>query len=62
MMTILRAFLIIAAPITALFVSRDALNFGIIETLIAVVLIALFCLALAFWRWRPPGEQRGGTI
>ena len=47
MLTVLRAFLIIAAPITALFVSRDALNFGVIETLVAVILIAAFCR-----RWR----------
>jgi len=54
MMTVLRIFLIIAAPVTAAFVPRDALNFGIIETLVAVILIAAFCLVVAFWRLRPP--------
>jgi hypothetical protein len=34
-----------AAPITALFISRDALNFGIVEMLVAATLIA----ALASW-------------
>jgi hypothetical protein len=48
MMILLRVLLFIAAPITALFVSRDALNFGVMQTLIAVILIAAFCLAVAF--------------
>jgi hypothetical protein len=50
MAIVLRVLLFIAAPITALFVSRDALNFGVIEALIAVILIAAFCLVVAFWR------------
>ena len=52
MTAILRVLLLIAAPIPALFVSRDALNFGVIQTLIAVILIAAFCLAVAFWKLR----------
>jgi hypothetical protein len=58
MMMIVRALLIIAAPITALFVSRDALNFGIIETFVAVILIAAFCLLVAVWKLWAPGRQR----
>ena len=59
MTIVLRVLLFIAAPITALFVSRDALNFGVIEALVAVILIAAFCLVLAFWKLRPPlGGQR----
>jgi hypothetical protein len=42
---ILRVILVRAAPITALFISRDALNFGIVEMLVAATLIA----ALASW-------------
>jgi hypothetical protein len=60
MMVILRVLLFVAAPITALFVSRDALNFGVMQTLIAVILIAAFCLGMAFWSLRPPRGQRGG--
>jgi hypothetical protein len=52
MMVILRVLLLIAAPITALFVSRDALNFGVMQTFIAVILIAAFCLAVAIWKLR----------
>lgn len=46
---IVRLLLFMAAPIAALFVSRDALNFGVIETLVAIMLIALFVLAAAIW-------------
>ena len=60
MTIILRVLLFIAAPITALFISRDALNFGVIQTLIAIILIAALCLAVAFWRLRPPRGQRLG--
>jgi Tfp pilus assembly protein PilV len=49
---IVRLLLLLAAPIAALFVSRDALNFGVIETLIAIVLIALVVLAAALWTLR----------
>ena len=49
---IVRLLLLLAAPIAALFVSREALNFGVIETLIAIVMIALFVLAAALWTLR----------
>jgi len=60
MTIVLRALLFIAASITALFVSRDALNFSVIEALVAVMLIAALCLAAAFWKLRPPfgGQHR----
>ena len=44
---IIRCLLLLAAPIAALFVSRDALNFGVFEMLVAVVLIVGFVLAAA---------------
>lgn len=49
---IIRCVLFLAAPIAALFVSRDALNFGIVETLVAVIVIAGFALAAAAWTLR----------
>jgi hypothetical protein len=61
MTLILRILLIIAAPITALVVSRDAINFGIIETLIAIILIALLALLAGFWTLRPPGRRSGAN-
>jgi hypothetical protein len=36
---IFRIFFILAAPIAALMVSRDALNFGVIQTMVATILI-----------------------
>jgi hypothetical protein len=51
---ILRVVLVLAAPIAALFVSRDALNFGIVETLVAVTLIAGFAVLAAVWSLRRP--------
>ena len=51
---IIRCLLVLAAPIAALFVSRDALNFGIIEMLVAVMLIVLAVLAAAAWTLRKP--------
>ena len=49
---IIRVLLFLTAPVAALFVSRDALNFSVIETLIAIMLIALFVLAAAVWTAR----------
>jgi len=57
---IIRAVLFVAGPIAAMFVSRDALNFGVVETLVAVVLIVGLALAAAAWtlRKRPEAGQR----
>jgi hypothetical protein len=49
---IIRALLFLAAPVATLFVSRDALNFGVIETLVAIMLISLLVLAAATWASR----------
>ena len=49
---IIRALLFLAAPIATLFASRDALNFGVIETLVAIMLISLLVLAAATWASR----------
>jgi hypothetical protein len=49
---IVRCLLFLAAPIAALFVSRDALNFGIFEMLVAIILIVGFVLAVAAWTLR----------
>ncbi|WP_445217064.1 hypothetical protein ACKWRH_33880 [Bradyrhizobium sp. Pa8] len=47
---IVRILFVIAAPITALFVARgDALNFGLIQTFVAVLLVTgLVGLAAAY--------------
>jgi hypothetical protein len=46
---IVRILFILAAPITALLVSRDALNFGLIQTLVAIVLIVAFVALASAW-------------
>lgn len=52
---IVRIFLALAAPITALLVSRDALNFGLVQTFVAMILIvALVALAAAWTAPRGP--------
>ena len=50
---VIRCLLLLAAPIAALFVSRDALNFGIFEMLIAIMLMVGVVMAAAAWTlWR----------
>jgi hypothetical protein len=46
---IVRLFLLVAAPIAALFVPRDALNFSVIQVLVAIALLVGLVAALAFW-------------
>ena len=46
---VVRIFFAIAAPITALFVARDALNFGMIQTIVTMLLVTgLVALIAAF--------------
>jgi len=49
---IVRCLLLVAAPIAALFVSRDALNFGVFETFVAILLMVGVVLAAATWSLR----------
>ncbi|MBI5318417.1 hypothetical protein [Bradyrhizobium sp.] len=51
MVWVVRFLLFLAAPIAALFVSRDALNFGIVEMLVTIVLITGLALAATAWMW-----------
>lgn len=54
MVWIVRILLYIAAPITALFVARDALNFGVFQMMVTTVLIVVLVAVAAFWprRWK----------
>ncbi|MBB4369954.1 pantothenate synthetase [Bradyrhizobium sp. cir1] len=46
---IVRILFAIAAPITALFVARDALNFGLIQAMVTMLLVtALVALIAAY--------------
>lgn len=51
---IVRILLILAAPIAALLVSRDALNFGIAQTFVAMILMVAFVGLAAAWTARGP--------
>ena len=51
---IVRLLFILAAPIAALLVSRDALNFGLVQTLVAIALIVAFVGLAAAWTARGP--------
>ena len=52
MVWIVRILLYIAAPITALFIARDALNFGVFQMMVTTVLIAALVCVAAFWPGR----------
>ena len=52
MSLILRILSVLAGAITALFVARDALNFTIIQTLVAILLVTAVLLAGSLWSLR----------
>jgi hypothetical protein len=49
---IFRILFIVAGAITALFVARDALNFTIIQTFVAVLLVTVIVGVGSFWSQR----------
>jgi hypothetical protein len=50
---IVRILFILAAPIAALLVSRDELNFGLVQTFVAMFLL-IGLIGLAAWSARGP--------
>ncbi len=57
MSVIARLLLLLAAPIAALFVARDALNFSVVQMMVASVLFAILVAAAAFWPRRRSGSK-----
>jgi hypothetical protein len=49
MIWVIRILFAIAALITALFIAPDALNFGVMQMLVGVILIAAAVGATALW-------------
>ena len=49
---IVRLLSVVAAAITSLFVARDALNFGIIQTLLMITLVVGIVAVAIVWRAR----------
>jgi hypothetical protein len=58
MSLLIRLLLAISAPITALFVSRDALNFSVVQTLVTTILAAIIVIAFAFWPFGPKAREK----
>jgi hypothetical protein len=60
MVWIIRLLLVAAGFIAALFVARDAPNFGVVEVLVAMTMIFVFVVGAGLWvqRWKikPPGN------
>ena len=52
MSLILRLLFVLAGAVTALFVARDALNFTIIQTFVAILLVTAVLLAGSLWSLR----------
>ena len=46
---IVRGLLVVSGTVTGWFVSKDALNFEIVQMAVALILIALIVFVLAFW-------------
>ncbi|MBC9881148.1 hypothetical protein G8O24_27850 [Bradyrhizobium sp. INPA01-394B] len=49
---LVRILFALAAPITALFVARDALNFGLIQTVVTVLLVTALVWLIAVYTER----------
>ena len=53
MSLLVRLLLFFSAPITAMFVARDALNFSVIQTFVATILAVIIVFAVTFWPFGP---------
>ena len=52
MSVILRLLFVVSGSITALFVARGALNFELIQTWVAIVLVAMLLVVGTLWALR----------
>ena len=55
---IVRILFMLAAPIAALLVSRDALNFSLVQTFVAMILLVAIIGLAAAWTSRAPRVDR----
>jgi hypothetical protein len=46
---IVRGLLIVSGTVTGWFVSKDATNFGFIQGMVSLVVVAVIVFVLAFW-------------
>lgn len=58
-----RGLLIAAGVVTGWFVAKDAPNFGVIQMMVALLLITLIVAIIAFWpdRWKVKSHHSGRT-
>ncbi|MBA1159082.1 hypothetical protein [Microvirga mediterraneensis] len=51
---VVRGLLIVAGVVTGWFVAKDAPNFGVIQMMVALLLLTLIVAVIAFWpdRWK----------
>jgi len=59
---IVRIVMIVAGVVTGLFLAKDAPLFGVVQTMVMLLLIALFVAALAFWPERWTFRRRRGAL
>lgn len=50
---VVRGVMVVAGVLTGLFIAKDAPNFGVIQMMISLLVIALIVAVFAFWptRW-----------
>jgi len=54
---IVRIIMIVAGLVTGLFLAKDAPLFGVVQTMVMLLLLALIVAALAFWPERSPFKR-----
>jgi len=57
---IVRGLLIVAGSVTSWFIGKDAPGFGVIQMMVATLLLALIVAVIAFWpaRWTHALDRR----
>lgn len=50
-----RLLLAAGGSVAALFLARDAPNFGVVQGMLAVVVLVCIVLFVTLWRWRKDG-------
>jgi hypothetical protein len=49
---VVRVLLALGGGLAALFVARDSPNFGVVQGMLSVVVLACAILIVVLWRWR----------
>ncbi|MBA1159154.1 MULTISPECIES: hypothetical protein [Microvirga] len=60
---VVRGLLIVAGVVTGWFVAKDATNFGVIQMMVALLLLTLIIAVIAFWpdHWKIRPHQSEKT-